>query len=267
MLINNEFIHIRTYEVEKPKATIVFSHGIAEHHLRYKTLIDYLNESGYNVLAYDLRGHGKSGGKRGYIKSANVYVEDLNYLIGVAKEKYNQKVFLIGHSLGALIGNLYLISRSFDELNVDGVVGSGTAGNYQKASNILRYLPVNLLWFVKIKTNFKDPNLYQDPTQTINFVKDDFLLDSFYLTLIDRTMIKGMRRLKKSMSKIETPYLFVHGEDDNIIPIKSSKNLFNHIKSTDKIHKVYPGLKHNILNDNKSLEVFKDIVQWLNERI
>ncbi|MGI6786974.1 MAG: lysophospholipase [Acholeplasmataceae bacterium] len=264
MLINNEFLYVKNYEVDNPKATVIFSHGIAEHHLRYKNLINYLNENEYNVLAYDLRGHGRSGGKRGYIKSYNVFVEDLNSLILYAKNKYKHKIFLIGHSLGALINNLYAVSKS--KLDVDGIIASGTAGDFTKSTNFLRIFPGKLIGFLKIRTNFKDPNLYSDPTQVINFEKDDYLLDYFYLSLIDQTMIKGMRRLKKRMNQIEVPYLFIHGNEDRVVPPRSSENIYSKIRSYDKKRILYPGLKHNILNDDRSEVVYNDIVVWLDNR-
>ncbi len=265
MLINHEFIHVKTYQAEKAKATIILSHGIAEHHLRYEELIKYLNKHDYNVLAYDLRGHGRSGGKRGYVKSANVFVKDLEELIEYARKIYKTKVFLLGHSLGALIHNLYLVSN--DQLNIDGVIASGATGNFAKSVKFLRFFPGELLWFVKVKTNFEDPNLYSDPLQALNFKKDDYLLDYFYLSLINKTMIHGIRKIKKGMHLIDIPYFFINGEDDKVVPPELSEYLYNHISSQDKTRKLYPELKHNILNDSKSKPVFEDIVEWLDKRI
>jgi acylglycerol lipase len=265
MLINNEFIYVKTYKVDNPKATIIFSHGIAEHHLRYEELYQYLNNNGYNVLAYDLRGHGRSGGKRGYVKSTNLYVGDLTELILYAKKRYKTKVYLLGHSMGALIHNLYLVSSN--ELNIDGVIASGTAGDFTKSTTFLRYFPAELLWFVKVKTNFSDPNLYSDPTQISKFVKDDYLLDYFYLSLIDKTMIKGIRKIKKNAHLIDIPYFFIHGEEDKVVPPELSKYLHDHIRSDDKTRKLYPNMKHNILNDQNSEPIFEDIVDWLDKRI
>ena len=57
------------YFIANPKATIIISHGIAEHSGRYKELAGILNENGYDVITFDHLGHGKSDGKRGNIKS------------------------------------------------------------------------------------------------------------------------------------------------------------------------------------------------------
>lgn len=265
MLINNEFIHTKNYTVENPKATIILSHGIAEHHMKYKTLIDYLNQNNYNVIAYDLRGHGKSGGKRGYVKSVNLFAEDVSELVLYAKKRYKTKIFLIGHSMGSLIHNLYLVN--YNDINVDGVIASGAAGNFTRNTRFLRFFPGELLWFYKIKTKWDDPKLYSDPDQVANLKKDDYLLDYFYLSLINQTMIKGMRRIRKNITQIDCPYLFIHGEDDQIVPPELSQFLYEDIKSSDKTRNVYPGFKHNTLNDDNSEIIFNDIISWLDKRV
>ncbi len=262
MLINNEFIHVVDYSVSNPKASVVLLHGIAEHHLRYQRLIEHLNENNYNVIAFDLRGHGKSGGKRGYIKNVNYYINDLKEVIIYTYRKYDNDVFIIGHSLGALITNLYAI----DYDNVKGIIVSGSAGDFAKSTNVLRVLPTFLYGFKKIKTNFQDPNLNGNTTNIYETNTDNYLLNEFSLKLIAETMIKGIRRLKKGMSKIKTPYLILHGESDKVIIPKSNNNLYLKIGSEDKHRITYPNFGHNILNDFNNENIFKDIIRWLDKQ-
>ena len=54
--------------VENPKAIIVIVHGLAEHLGRYDYVASKLNDWGYSVYRFDNQGHGKSEGKRTYIK-------------------------------------------------------------------------------------------------------------------------------------------------------------------------------------------------------
>lgn len=263
MLINNEFINLKTYEVENPQATIVFSHGIAEHHKRYEMFYGYLNNNKINVVSYDLRGHGRSGGKRGYVKSLDVFIKDLEEITSWTKKRYGDKVFLVGHSMGALISNLYACKND----NISGVIASGAAGDFSKGTNFLRIIPAKLLWFVKIKTNFKDPNLYSDKSHVNSLERDDFLLSYFYLSLIGETMIKGIRRLKRFSANIKVPYLVLHGEEDKIITTESNDTFYNNLQQADKTKITYPKMYHNILNDQSSEKVYEDIVNWIINRL
>ena len=50
---------------EKPKAVMSLVHGFGEHCMRYVPMAEDLNAQGIAVVAIDLRGHGRSEGKRG----------------------------------------------------------------------------------------------------------------------------------------------------------------------------------------------------------
>lgn len=262
MLINNEFIYVIEYPVKKAKATVIFTHGIAEHQLKYLDFVKYLNDNNYNVITYDVRGHGRSGGRRGYVKHVNLFVEDLRQLVEYTKEKFKTKVYLIGHSMGALITNLYVINYP----EVDGVIITGATATFNKQINFLRYLPWQPFWFINIKTNFFDPNLQDDIPSKEEIMLDSSLLDKFNIRLIYETMIRGLRVIRKNMRNIELPYLILHGSNDKIIHPVSSKVLYNAIKSKDKKYIEFPKMKHNILNVSTSEPVLLNIVNWLDER-
>ena len=53
-------------------------HGLGEHSGRYAHLAAFLNQAGYTLLAFDLRGHGKSEGQRGHTPSCEVLLDDIS---------------------------------------------------------------------------------------------------------------------------------------------------------------------------------------------
>ena len=95
-----------------PRGVVVAVHGYAEHCGRYPELTAHLVERGLGVAALDLRGHGRSGGRRGHCLDFAEYVDDVRRLVGVAEEQWpGVPRVLFGHSMGGLIGFLYLIDH------------------------------------------------------------------------------------------------------------------------------------------------------------
>ena len=67
---------------------VVLCHGYAEHARRYDHVAQRFGESGLVVYALDLRGHGRSGGKRVYLKNISEYTGDFHTLVGIAAAEY-----------------------------------------------------------------------------------------------------------------------------------------------------------------------------------
>lgn len=55
----------------EPRGVICLVHGLGEHSGRYAHLAAFLNQAGYALLTFDLRGHGKSEGRRGHVHPAS----------------------------------------------------------------------------------------------------------------------------------------------------------------------------------------------------
>lgn len=95
---------------DRLKGVICLVHGLGEHSGRYTDWAMRLNQAGYSVLTYDLRGHGKSDGQRGHILSFNDYLADTELLLREANDKFpGIPHFLYGHSLGAIIAWIYVL--------------------------------------------------------------------------------------------------------------------------------------------------------------
>lgn len=94
------------------KVTIIALHGIAEHLGRHSYLPEILDDD-FNVVLFDLRGHGRSQGLKGHIDNFDLYLDDLEDLIKYLKTKQKMgEYYLFAHSMGALIAWAFLRKKS-----------------------------------------------------------------------------------------------------------------------------------------------------------
>ena len=87
-----------------PRAVAVVVHGYAEHIGRYREVAHVLVAGGLLVVGFDLRGHGRSSGRRGHIQRFTDYLDDLDAALALARELApGLPVILVAHSNGGLI--------------------------------------------------------------------------------------------------------------------------------------------------------------------
>ena len=92
-------------------AQMLLVHGLAEHSGRYERTGGLLAEAGIDVTAFDLRGHGGSGGRRGDVERWTDYLDDIAVrLAAVRAEADGRPVVLFAHSFGGLISTDYVLS-------------------------------------------------------------------------------------------------------------------------------------------------------------
>ncbi|MDC3379278.1 lysophospholipase, partial [Planctomycetota bacterium] len=90
---------VRSVRPETARAQLAFVHGFAEHGGRYQETLRWFAERGFNTAVIDLRGHGRSGGKRTFVRQWADYVDDVEAYLGhVAENSGELPTFLIGHS-------------------------------------------------------------------------------------------------------------------------------------------------------------------------
>ena len=114
----------RHWEAKQPFATLALVHGFGEHCGRYQPWAEHLTARGVQVVALDLRGHGRSEGKRGVIRSFDDFRDDLDALLTRARELQASvpgPLILMGHSMG---GGIVLDHGLRAAPSVDGIVAS-----------------------------------------------------------------------------------------------------------------------------------------------
>lgn len=256
-----------------PRADLVIVHGYAEHSGRYEHVGAYLAERGYAVHAYDLRGHGCSGGERVLVRSFDEHLDDLEtFLAGVRYP--GRPLFLLGHSMGGTIVALAAAERRPGGrppvwADVRGVLLSGavlsTPGGVQAILAQVLVLLGRVL--PRLKLNKLDAaTVSRDPKVVATYDGDPLVYrDKIPLGTVS-AMLRAVRRIRKRAGSIERPLLIMHGTADALVSPEGSRWLYEHAGSRDKTLKLYEGLYHEILNEPEQREVMADIAVWMDAR-
>jgi lysophospholipase len=250
-------------KVENPKATIVLVHGLGENLRRYDLFVNELNALGYVVYRFDHRGHGMSGGKRGWAKSFMDIVKDTDEFVEMSRRDYpNIKHFLFGHSMGGFTVNAYGVTYK-DKL--DGIISSAAPGIIMKMTKPLTFVPWKLIGNIDMK-NTLGGKLSHDPKVEEEYIKSPLNLTKYKIRLAGTMFVEGVRYIHKNMKNFSCPVLYLHGVDDPIVEVESTKWLFENNPQKDKEVCYYDGMYHEILNEIGREKVVKDILDWLNKR-
>lgn len=243
-------------EAKKGKVFIV--HGLGEHIGRYERIENFLVNDGFMVEGVDLIGHGKTSGKRGDIPSFDFQFEIFDKALSFSP---HENIFLLGHSLGGLIGFRYLQER--EKFFKKGIISSGIFNlNLDELPKGL----VNLAKFLyKIYPSFTMSNrinpkdLSRNEEEVKKYIEDPLVHPKISVRLFFEIYKNTKIALEKG-TKI--PILILYGKDDKVVPPISAKLLYDSIKG-EKIIKEYP-MKHELFNDPEGDMVIKDILEFLN---
>lgn len=265
---NGAYIYYRKNLVKDSKAVIVINHGYGEHLGRYDYIVEKLNNEGYSVYRHDLRGHGKSKSKRGHIDSYDEFIWDTDKVVEKAiLENKNKNIYMLGHSMGGMITLIYGLKYSE---KLKGQIFSGPAvGTLPKVKGIkgkiLKILG-NILPNFKIR-NLVGKDISRDLEVVEDYKNDPLVLEFATSKFFKEFLIDSIEYINKNICYYKLPCLILHGEEDKIVPLDISKNLYQKIASKDKKMISYKGLYHEILKEPEKDKVIEDIIFWLNNHL
>lgn len=246
---SGEDAFFRIWRASEPKGVLLLAHGIGEHSGRYDHVGSYLADRGISVYAIDHQGHGRSGGKRGWVSDISVFLDDLASLDAFMRlENEGLPTFLLGHSMGGLIATAYLLERP---LKPDYAIFSGPA-----------IVPI-----LDPDAPAIDPTrLSRDPAVQDAYMMDPLILrericDELYLRLADALVLIDGRA-----SEIDVPILLIHGTADKLCSWEGAKAYVEATRSPDRTIKLYPEGRHESFNEVNREEVLADLWGWIEPR-
>lgn len=288
-------IHAVEWLPEEPvRAVLQISHGVAEHILRYEPFADYLTARGFAVAGHDHLGHGDSvvpGAARLYFGPRGSWkwvVDDLYTRRNLAGKRFpGVPCFLLGHSMGSFLARTYLIRYPG---TVDGAIlmGTGqmtpaliaggralTAVERRKAGEEHASPIVDRLAFGSYNKHFA-PNrtgfdwLSLSP-ENVDAYLSDALCGGSVSTGLFQELLSGLAFISKPENlkrmNANTPVLFVSGAMDPVggcgKGVRRALRSFERAGARDVSIRLYPELRHEILNEECREEIFEDLYQWL----
>ncbi|KAA6435200.1 alpha/beta hydrolase [Agrococcus sediminis] len=266
-------IHRYRWRPGRPKAVVLIAHGLGEHALRYEHVAQRLARAGYAVWAIDQRGHGATGvtqhggdlerlGRLGPGGMRAVVGDLVHVLKQIRAEHPGLPVAVLGHSWGSLSTQILL--NGYSDL-VDAAILSGTAyrmpGSMNPGDLNARHAHLGDTGYEWIS---------RDPAVVAAFAEDPLTFPAKVLPLFG--VADGLR-LYGVPKRIDPPIpmLIAGGSDDSMAGPKSLRRLGDAYRSrgglTDVTVTVYPGARHEILNEINRAKVLDDIVAWLDARL
>ena len=254
-------LHLRHWATSgKPWATVLLVHGIGEHSGRYERTGRLMAEAGIDVHAFDIRGHGLSGGRRVYVRVWDDYLDDLAVRVAAVREP-GVPLVLFGHSMGALIALTYACSDrpAPDLLVLSAVPLDARVPGWQRAlAPILsRLAPTAIL-----ANPITGEQLSRDPAVGKAYFADP-LVQPRSTTRLGAELLKAMKRGREGLDRLRIPALVIHGGGDTLVPTRVCEPLAA-VAGVER--RVLPDLHHETLNEPEGPEVVAAIVDWLRGR-
>jgi alpha-beta hydrolase superfamily lysophospholipase len=253
--------------LSRTRAAIAVVHGFTEHGGRYAWTAEELTAWGYAVHTVDLRGHGRSEGRRCYVWSLDEYLNDVDVLVHHARQHApRQPLFLFGHSLGGLLAAQWCILRQPD---LAGLVLSSPALQLQYelfplakplasvAGSLCPWLPV---------MRMGSANVSRDPEVVAQFEADPLVFHDRVPMRTLSEVLRGMRRISRQLDDLRAPLLILHGTADRVCATVGSRDLCRHAGSDDKTLYLYEGFYHEVLSDPERAQAMAHLLTWLDRR-
>jgi len=248
----------------EPRGVIVLSHGLGEHAGRYHHVAERFGEAGLIVYALDLRGHGRSGGKRVYLRNLSEYVGDFHTLVGIAAVEHPDLTrIVLGHSMGGGIVFSYGVEYP-DEYTA--MVLSGPAVAAQASLSPLLVAAAKVLGKIApgLPVEELDANaVSRDPAVVAAYNADPLVWHGKVPAGIARALIGVGETMPQRASALAAPLLVVHGEKDRLVPVDGSHHLVDCVAAEDVHLKVYPDLFHEVFNEPERALVLDDVTAWI----
>ncbi len=248
------------------KAVVCLVHGLGEHSGRYAHVAAYLADHGYALAGYDLRGHGKSTGARGYSPSGDALMDDMAAHLENARARYPGKLlFLYGHSLG---GNQILNFALRRQPSIAGVIATGPwlrLAFDPPALQVTLGKMINSVYPAFTQASGLERAALSRDEQVVKKYESDALVhDRISARLFMSSYQSGYWALEHA-SEFGLPLLLMHGGADRLTSAEASRE-FSQKAGTCCTLKIWEGFYHEIHNEPEQASVLKFLVNWLDQK-
>jgi alpha-beta hydrolase superfamily lysophospholipase len=248
-------IFVRRWDTTKPKRIVILAHGYGEHSGRYEHVARRLADDGAVVYAPDHHGHGRSAGERALIDDVEVLVDDLGAVADLARDQHpGLPMALLGHSLGGIIVTRFVqrADHRVAALVLSGpVIGGNPAFEGLLAMDPMPDVPI------------APEILSRDPRVGQEYANDPLV----YHGPLNRPTLEAIFAAVDAIAAgpgLDTlPTLWIHGEEDSLAPLGPTREAIERLRGDQLEEQIYPGARHEILNEINREEVLDEVASFL----
>jgi alpha-beta hydrolase superfamily lysophospholipase len=257
----------RAWMPETPRAIVALVHGIAEHSGRYAFLAERANQNELGVVSVDLRGHGRSPGERSYVERFDDYLLDVDALLAKARElAAGRPVFLMGHSMGGAIALRWVAQR---RQSVAGLILSSAA--LKIGGDVPRLLvalaPLLSRWLPHLRGKRFDPAVIsRDPAAVAAYVHDPLVSLEAPPARTGAELLQAMVANHAAAAGLTLPVYLFHGDADRLTDPAGSREIHDLWGGQDRTLRLWPGSRHETLNDLDREAVAAELFEWVAAR-
>jgi alpha-beta hydrolase superfamily lysophospholipase len=247
-------IFYRVWAPDEPQRIVVLVHGYAEHSNRYSHVAEALVGRGAAVYAEDHIGHGRSAGERALITDFEHVVDDLRTLTDVAAADYpGRRIVMLGHSMGGLLSSRY--AQRYPDALAGLVLCGAVVGDWHWARDVLE------------EAEMPDPpadwnGMSRDPETVHSYSTDPLVYRDRYKRPLLEAEVIALDRFREQIDRVEVPVLFLHGDADPFVPYEVSLQAAKAFPTYDLTVRVYPGARHEVLNETNREEVIAEVLAF-----
>ncbi|EKX63983.1 alpha/beta hydrolase [Streptomyces ipomoeae] len=248
-------VTVREWPREGPRYVVLLVHGYGEHIGRYEHVADALVAHGAAVFGPDHMGHGRSAGERVLIEDFEDVVTDVHTVEGIARAGYpGVPVVLVGHSMGGLIAARYAQRYG---AGLSAVVLSGPVIGVWEPLRVLLALP-------EVPDVPLDPKLLsRDMAVGAAYANDPLVWHGAFKRATLEAFGRGLEAISEGGAIGSLPLLWVHGDDDRIVPPAGSRTGIERLRGAEWTERVYPRARHEVFNETNKDEVLADVTGFV----
>ena len=253
-----------TFPEAPPKAVVGLIHGYAEYGARYAHVADSWAAHGIASIAIDLRGHGRSEGRRGYCVRFGDYLDDASQLEGLVRERApSSPAFLFGHSFGGLVVASVAIAKP--ALWRGFLLTAPYLGLALKVPPVKRLAGVvasRLLPTLSLPSGIHGADLTRDAVRARAHDEDPLVFGTANARWFTEAQSAQARAIADAHS-VTAPISIVMGTHDRVADLSSVRTFFEATASKDKNLDVRDGFFHEILNEPEWRGIAEGLAGWM----
>ena len=265
-------LFVRWRPAASSRGVVALIHGFGEHSGRYEHVFSALGEWGLSCLAIDLRGFGRSGGRRGHVARFEDYLDDTGVAVALARERCpGEPLFLLGHSMGGLVCARFSQVRGGDE-GLAGLVLTSPAFAFAVQiplwKSLLGRVASRVVPWLSLPTEIRPEELSHDPTVHAEASSDPLMTQRASARWFTESLAAQARAMGGE-EPLPCPLLLLAAGSDSICDPAASRQFLAQAEAQPHGAEghFYGTLFHEILNEVGREQVLEHLQGWIEGRV